>query len=373
MVKKIVFIVIVVFLCHLYGNVSIKAGERGFDGYDQEKITGVFIDDERIGLKRERIKNQHEPTYSAFLELKNQKAELLRRESHVPDEWYVPAFYRDSEGHRQSKAALQDDANTAYKLALLYRLTDNIDCAKAAVRLIDAWSGLENLQRHDDSQLSFTYHFPAMIFAADMLRGSEFWTPGIEDRFTSFLRERAIPMNTMDRENNWGNWGLVLVLAGAAFLDDDKLFGEGVERWKYFIEEQIAEDGHLPHEVTRNNGIGERGIWYTHFTLMPQTIAAEIARVNGVDLYEYRSPSGRSLELAFRWISPFVLNPENFPYFKPDEGREQLGTNYVNYFEILNSRWPDDAAEELLKRHRPVRATHSTPVLTLTHGEPLSN
>ena len=28
-----------------------------------------------------------------------------------------------------------------------------------------------------------------------------------------FCRETALPVNTMDRGNNWSNWGLVLVLA----------------------------------------------------------------------------------------------------------------------------------------------------------------
>ncbi|MFP4172876.1 MAG: alginate lyase family protein, partial [Candidatus Hydrogenedentota bacterium] len=332
--------------------------------------SGVFIDEERIDVLRERIELEEAPTAGAFEELMAREAELLAHEPEVPDVWYVPPYYQDAGGHRESKEALKRDANNAYRLALLYRLTEEEEYAEAAVRLIEPWTDLEELETHHDSSLSFSYHFPSMIFAADLLRASEAWTSSLEEEFSVWIRERALPMNTMDRQNNWGNWGLVLVMAIAAFTENDELFKEGVERWKHFIEVQIAEDGHLPHEVTRNDGIGERGIWYTHFTLMPQTIAAEIAYVNGVDLYDYESPSGRTLEQAFRRVAAWALNPDTFPYFQAGEGREQRATDYVGYFEILNTRWPDDAATEMLEQKRPIDPDHSAPVITLTHGTP---
>ena len=355
-----------------------KGETNGQKENDDEEVTyqggsDVFITADRIETLKDRIESVQEPIYSAYQDLMSQEKELLEREPHVPDTWYVPLFYVDAEGHRRSKADLMIDANTSYKLALLYRLTGESKYAEAAAKIINAWSYLEDMRTHDDSSLSFSYHFPSMIFAADLLRGSVYLTEDLANRFADFVRERALPMNTMDRSNNWGNWGLVLVLASASFLGDDALLEEGIEKWKYFIEEQIAEDGHLPHEVTRNSGIGERGIWYTHFTLMPQTIAAEIAYVNGVDLYDYESPSGRTLELAYRRVAPWAHNPDDFPYFRPEyEGQEQRGTDYVSYFEILHSRWPHPAAAAMLKQQRPTDAAHSAPVLTLTHGEPLN-
>lgn len=54
---------------------------------------------------------------------------------------------------------------------------------------------------------------------------------------------------------------------------------------------------------------------------------------------------------------------------KSDEAPEQLGTAYVGYFEILNSRWPNEHAEAMLVERRPLSASHSSPALTFTHGE----
>jgi hypothetical protein len=158
-------------------------------------------------------------------------------------------------------------------------------------------------------------------------------------------------------------------MAGAAYLRDRALFDKGIARWKEFVEEQIADDGHLPHEVGRNGGVGEHGLWYSHFTLMPQTIAAEIARVNGVELYDYRSPKGHTLRAAFERLAPWTHNPQSFPYYKGQDPKGQKGTNYVSYWEILNSHWPHPDASAMLAAMRPLTATHCTPQLTFTHGD----
>lgn len=332
---------------------------------------GVFLTDARIDELRRRVEGRVEPTYTAWRALAAEAAAHLDATPHAPEVWYVPGFYRDADGHRAAKLGLQTDANAAYVLALHHRIAGDPRSAAAAVRLIRAWATrVRRMRTEDDSKLSFSYHFPALVFAADLLRDSPAFPADDRAAFRAFVREKALPMNTMDVHNNWGNWGLVLVLASAAHLGDEALFERGVARWKHFVEEQIAPDGHLPHEVGRNNGLGERGLWYSHFTLMPQTLAAEIARVQGVSLYDYRSPGGRTLRLAFERLAPWTLRPDTFPYYRGEPGG-QLGTDYVGYFEILNALWPNAAATELLRRSRPLSATHSAPHLTFTHGEPL--
>ena len=299
----------------------------------------VFLTEQRIQQVRQNIQNRSQPAYDAFLQLQDYISQHSDIVPDVPQTWYVPGFYDDAEGHRQAKNGLRDQANTAYALALMFRLTGEKKYAEKSVRFIRAWSTqLDSMSKKDDSTLSFSYHFPSMIFAADLLRGQEVWPQDSQTKFELFLMEKALPMNTMDRENNWGNWGLVLTSAIAAYLEDEQLFDQSVSRWKYFIGHQIAEDGHLPHEVNRSGGM--RGIWYSHFTLMPQTIAAEILSVNGVDLYNYESPSGHTLQTAFDRIAEWTRSPETFPYWD-GETSELRGVNYFSYFEILNSLWPN--------------------------------
>lgn len=331
---------------------------------------GVFVSEARLVALKARIERRVEPTYGAFLRLQQSANAQLDRRPTVPAEWYVPAYYRDGPGHQKAKLSLANDANFAYELALMYRLTGKATYAQAVARLINGWAtGVQSMSRKDDSLLSFSYHFPAFIFAADLIENEPSWPQPEQQTFKEFVRTKALPMNTMDRRNNWGNWGLVLVMAGAAYLRDRALFETSIVRWKEFIDEQIAQDGHLPHEVGRNGGVGERGLWYSHFTLMPQTIAAEIARVNGVDLYEYRSPQGRTLRAAFERLAPWTRTPQSFPYYKGEDPQGQKGTDYISYWEILNARWPQPDATAMLVAMRPLTATHSTPQLTFTHGD----
>jgi hypothetical protein len=334
----------------------------------------IFLSEARISTLKARIAAQTEPNYAAYLKLQRDAEAALNRTPQVPEKWYVPGYYRDAQGHRTAKGSLEGDANSAYSLALLYRLSGDEKYAHGAIRFIDAWATLKELDRRDDSTLSFSYHFPALIFAADLLKNWPGWSAEKQSAFKTFVRDKAMPMNTMNRHNNWGSWGLVLWLAGAVYTDDKAAFEKGIARYKTFIAEQIAEDGHLPLEVIRNNGVGEHGLWYTHFSLMPLTIAAEIARVNGVNLFDYQAPNGRTLRAAFERVAPWTRDIKTFPYFKPrDEKDKQVGFDYIAYWEILNAHWPHADATALLKDKRPLTASHSAPHLTLTHGDLLGD
>jgi hypothetical protein len=293
----------------------------------------------------------------------------IARSAQAGREGFAVAFglyYVDAKGHAQAKQALQDDANIAYELALAFRMTNDARYAQTAVPLINAWaSQVQTLSKKDDSTLSFSYHFPPLIFAADLLKDCPDFKKEDQERFKSFVREKALPQNTMDRDNNWGNWGLLLVLSAASYLKDRELFDKGVARWKKLIENQIAEDGHLPHEVTRNGG--RSGLWYSNFSLLPQTLCAEVARVNGVDLYDYQAPNGRTLKQAYEKLAPWTLKPETFPYWK-GAAKELHGSDYVSYYELLILRWPNTDAEALLKSKRPLTASHGAPYVTFTHS-----
>ena len=338
---------------------------------DERAPKEVFLSETRLETLKQRIEQRTEPTYSAWLDLKSRAEELLDRQPHAPEHWYVPGFYRDATGHSRAKQGLQDDANAVYELALCWRMTGDDRYARTAVRLIDGWvNTVKSTSQKDDSMLSFSYHFPAMIFGADLLAAWPGFSADRQDAFRRFCRKTALPLNTMDRSNNWGNWGLVLVLACARYLDDDELLDRGEQRWKELLDRQIDNQGHLHHEVHRSGGM--RGIWYSHFSLFPQTIAAEILWLAGRDLYDWRSPEGHTLRQAFEPLAGWSRDPASFPYWDGAPSR-LTGVTYFSYFKILNPRWPNDDAAFLLRQSRPISARHSAPVLTFTHGELLGD
>ncbi len=331
----------------------------------------VLISDARIKVSKSAVDDKSEPQYSAFLALKKEADANINHTPLPPTIWYVPGYYRDAEGHLSAKNVLQNDANLSYTFALCYRITGDMKYAEPALRIINAWATkVDSMSRADDSLLSFSYHFPAMIFAADLLRNTRAWRESKQKVFSTFLRDKAYDMNTMHRKNNWGNWGIVLAASCAAYLGDNEKLTTCAERWKYFIESQIDENGILPHEIHRNNG--RSGIWYSHFSLMPQTLAAEILYNSGYNLFDYVAPNNRSLKLAYTGpIAEWSQNPASFPYWDGNP-EEMHGTDYYSYFEILNRHWQNDTAIELLKTNRPLTARHSAPHLTFTHGVPLN-
>ena len=185
----------------------------------------VFITEARLALLRQRVQAGAEPNAAAFRKMKAEVDRDLNREPHVLKQWYVPGYYSDASGHRKAKEGLQDDANFVYQAALCSRMTGDEKYAQAAARVVHAWATqVESTSDKDDSTLSFSYHFPAMVFGADLLRGSPSWAAESRAAFDRFLVEKALPLNTMKARNNWGNWGLVLVLAVAAYRDDAALF-----------------------------------------------------------------------------------------------------------------------------------------------------
>ena len=123
-------------------------------------------------------------------------------------------------------------------------------------------------------------------------------------------------------------------------------------------------------QVRRSGGV--RGIWYSHFSLYPQTMAAEILRLAGRDLYDWQSPDGHTLRQAFEPLAGWTREPTSFPYWDGEPSR-LAGVTYFSYFEILHAHWPNDDAAALLSESRPMTARHSAPVLTFTHGDLLAD
>ena len=164
-------------------------------------------------------------------------------------------------------------------------------------------------------------------------------------------------------------------MRGGIYLDDKNIFNKGLSRWKQLVDSQISEDGTLHEEVTRpghSKVPGEMGLWYSNFCLLPATFGAEVARVNGVQIYDYTSPRGNNLRKAYTKLIPWLKNPASFPYFKGDP-KGLVGVHHYPYFEMLTARWPNPDAIAMLKAHRPIRTNHCIPDTTFTHGDLLND
>lgn len=257
------------------------------------KHSAVFISDQKIKTLQNKIAMKIEPTHSIWLQTKKRCDHALNISPKAVERWAIPGFYDDPELQQKLIRSLQEDAISAYEEALCYRLTGEDKYARKTKDILSAW--MSTLKSSDtnqsDSKLSMSELFPMMIAAADLVHPYSGWDLKSKDKFNFFLRKIILPLNSMlPKKNNHANWGTLLVLSSAAYLDDAELFKVGENRLKELIDTQIKSDGTLPMEMDRSDTKnwhggptkGKNGIWYTNYALMPTTLSAEILLLNGV-------------------------------------------------------------------------------------------
>ncbi|MFS0713270.1 alginate lyase family protein [Microbacterium sp. 2P01SA-2] len=343
----------------------------------------VLVSDARVAAVSARITVGEQPQASAYARLLTAADTGLERAPAPPTTFFVPFFYNDPTAHRAARDGLQNDANTAYELALAYRLSGDARYGAQAARFIDAWtSTVECVRTREDSALAFSYHFPAFVHAAELLRGTSAWSPASEAVFAGFLRETATPVagSILHRTNNWGSWALETTTAAAAYLDDEAGLAAAHARAVELLEHQIDENGHLPEEVDRNNGVGDYGIWYTHFSLLPLFLVAETLSAHGYDVHDHVNANGRGLADAADAAAGWVADPASFPYYTGDLTKlanvrtidylrdAGIMAHSMSYFELAQNHYPTGERAALLAEEGPMTTIHSAPHLSLTHG-----
>ncbi len=276
----------------------------------------------------------------------------LKLESHPVADFSPPPHY----GANGPVIASDDDpvptlrreSLAVYRLALCFEISNDTRFSSKAEKILDGWAHtttrIGTLQGAD----GFNFYFPDALLGAFLLRHDAGWTG---DDFTGFVRKIVAPANNADKPNNHGNWGVLLLATAGGYLNDAALIDQGRQRWLELMRSQVAADGSLPLEICRSDTSnwcggttkGIKGIAYTHYTLYPTTIAAEIFRNMGKDVYS--TPEGALLCKAYGRAAAWTLHPETFPYFDSNKGKLD-GVHNVDYFYILQRRCsvPDGAA-----------------------------
>ena len=99
---------------------------------------------------------------------------------------------------------------------------------------------------------------------------------------THVIVDFSTQSDRMSRQNNhlyWAAWGVGLA---AVVNNDPAMFKWAMEKARFGLA-QIQKDGTLPHEMSRKS----RALHYHVFAIMPLVMLAELAEVNGQNLYNY--------------------------------------------------------------------------------------
>jgi hypothetical protein len=184
--------------------------------------------------------------------------------------------------------------------ALAYRLTGDRRYLAQASRFIDSWVTFYQLSFNpiDESGLD------ALILTNDLC-GDDF-SPELEQRVRAFLRkmvegyQQSIANLNRPDSTNWQSLRVKLITMGAFALGDRRLIDAAKQVYKRQIMENIYPDGTVEDFHQRD------ALHYVTYDLDPLLMAAVAAHVHGMDWFDWKSPTGSSLEAAVAWLEPYA-------------------------------------------------------------------
>jgi len=275
--------------------------------------------------------------------------------------------YDTTNADRSDYMAILAFGRAVRNLGLGYAFTGNTAYADKAIALIRAWvldpaTYMAPAFSNRQSQIEIYITLPGAFYGADLIWNYSGWDATEKTAFLDWVRtisNEAILQPDPTRKN-FSNWRDVLVIAAGVLLEDTSLINFAVEEYKELIPYQISSIGLMKEEYGRQTGLS-----YSLYAINAMTQTAEIARHQGIDLYNFRISDGRGLELALDYHQGFAMNPSTWPY------KQVGGFNGDNteLYELVYSRFQKPAYLSVVNKYgRPMYEKRVIGAITLTHG-----
>jgi len=241
---------------------------------------------------------------------------------------------------------------SVYTLGLAYYYSGNKAYAKHAANLVRVWF-LDSATRMNPN-LNFaqaikgqntgrgagmidTRHYVKLIDGIGLLKASGTWTDKDQQNMQQWFREylhwmqtSKIGIDEMNAGNNHGAWYETQRMAIALYLDSMDLAKRSVNFAKDRLDKQLDENARFPREMERTISLH-----YTTFVMEAFFNMAKMAERTGDDLWNYTSPSGKSLKKAFEELKPYLggkdWHGQQIKEFEWAEGYPILQEGYRHY------------------------------------------
>ena len=176
-----------------------------------------------------------------------------------------------------------------------------------------------------------TRHLVKVVDAIGLLQTSKYWTQqdqqGMKEWFTAFLdwmQTSKIGRDEMAANNNHGAWYDAQRLAMSLFIKDQEQVKKIIASAQDRLDKQMDNDGRFPKEMERTISLH-----YTAFVMHAFFVIAQMAENAGVDLWNYSSPSGKSLRKAFDALRPYLAQEKTW------EGQQIKDFDYEDGYSLM--------------------------------------
>jgi len=246
----------------------------------------------------------------------------------------------------KDKEYLPQLCQAVYTLALAYYFSEDKVYADHAARLLRVWfldtatrmnpnlnfgQAIRGINTGRGSGMIDTRHFIKMIDGIGLLQSSSSWKAadqqGMKTWFSDFLHWMQTSKNGKDEmkaDNNHGAWYDAQRLSMALFVDSTELAKKIIQNAQQRLDQQMDDAGKFPKEMERTISLH-----YTSFVMEAFFNIALMAEKAGMDLWNYKSPSGKSLKKGFDALQPYIAGEKKW------EGQQIKPFEYDEAFPLL--------------------------------------
>lgn len=220
-------------------------------------------------------------------------------------------------------------------------VTSSKEEAQCAQQQIDAWAQAGTLLDYDPKEstqawFQVEWTLSSIAISESVLLNERSLDPVQVKRDIQWMNKvahRTVEFDKVrDQLNNHHYWrGLAAVATGVVSSDDD-LFTWGVGVYKQGIDE-LDQRGAFPKEMARH----ERAIHYQSFALQPLTPLAAFAERQNVPLFQYHSPSGRTIGDAVHFFGEALGDLEILKAYTPEtQIVDDAGSDFFAFAEFYS-------------------------------------
>ncbi|PKV62613.1 alginate lyase family protein [Pontibacter ramchanderi] len=162
-----------------------------------------------------------------------------------------------------------------------------------------------------------TQHFVNLIDGVQLVAGSDSWTPKDHEALTNWFSQfykwmlnSSIGKEGIKSDNNIGTYYDIQIITYALFTEN-KSFAKSylINNVMKRIDVQFDKDGSQPLELKRTKS------WtYCIKNIRGWMMLANLGAVTGVDIWNYRTSSGKSLEQGILWLLPYAAGDKKWDY-----------------------------------------------------------